>query len=127
LDIQGDINYYDPSTFRFGSATYVPSYEDSVYLSRTTGESTVRTIENPPYMLGGVCSYYKDQPGKLEEACQRLDKNTCASTSCCVLLGGTKCVSGNEQGPKVKSNFSDIYVRNRDFYYFQGKCYGNCV
>lgn len=125
-NVQGDINYYNPTTFRFGAATYVPNYEDSVYLSRTTGQSTVGEILNPAYMLGGVCSYYKGQPDQLEEACQKLDKNTCASTSCCVLLGGSKCVSGNEQGPTVKSNFSDIYVRNRDYYYFQGKCYGNC-
>jgi hypothetical protein len=125
-NVQGDINYYDPTTFRFGPTTYVPNYEDSVYLSRTTGQSTVGEILNPAYMLGGVCKYYKNQPYRLEEACQKLDKNTCASTSCCVLLGGSKCVSGNSQGPTVKSNFSDIYVRNRDYYYFQGKCYGNC-
>lgn len=125
-NVQGDINYYDPASFRFGPSNYVPNYEDSVYLSRTTGQSTTGEILNPAYMLGGVCNYYKNQPRQLEAACQKLDKNTCASTSCCVLLGGSKCVSGTEQGPAVKSNFSDIYVRNRDFYYYQGKCYGNC-
>ena len=77
-NVQGDINYYDPTTFRFGAATYVPNYEDSVYLSRTTGQSTVGEILNPAYMLGGVCSYYKGQPDQLEEACQKLDKNTCS-------------------------------------------------
>ena len=125
-NVQGDINYYDPASFRFGPSTYVPNYEDSVYLSRTTGQSTIGEILNPAYMLGGLCNYYKNQPMQLEAACQKLDKNTCASTSCCVLLGGSKCVSGKEQGPTVKSNFSDLYVRNRDFYYYQGKCYGNC-
>jgi len=126
-NVQGDINYYNPASFRFGtSSTYVPNYEDSVYLSRTTGQSTIGEILNPAYMLGGMCDYYKNQPTQLEAACQKLDKNTCASTSCCVLLGGAKCVSGTEQGPTVKSNFSDIYVRNRDYYYYQGKCYGNC-
>ena len=125
-NVQGDINFYDPAFFRFGPSTYVPNYEDSVYLSRTTGQSTIGEILNPAYMLGGMCDYYKNQPTQLEAACQKLDKNTCASTSCCVLLGGSKCVSGTEQGPKVKSNFSDIYVRNRDYYYYQGKCYGNC-
>lgn len=125
-NVQGDITYYQPNSYRFGASTYVPSYEDSVYLSRTTGQSTVATFSNPAYMYGGVCTYFKDQPAKLEEACQKMDSNTCASTSCCVLLGGKKCVSGNDQGPTVRSNYSDVYVPNRDFYYYQGKCYGNC-
>lgn len=125
-NVQADITYYQPNSYRFGASTYVPTYEDSVYLSRTTGQSTVGTFSNPAYMYGGVCTYYKDQPAKLEEACQKMDSNTCASTSCCVLLGGKKCVSGNEQGPTVRSNYSDVYVPNRDFYYYQGKCYGNC-
>ena len=126
INVQGSVTYYQPDSYRFGASTYVPTYEDSVYLSRTTGLSTTGVVANPAYMLGGVCKYYNNQPDKLEEACQKMNKDTCASTSCCVLLGGSKCVSGNEQGPVVKSNFSDVYVRNRDFYYFQGKCYGNC-
>lgn len=125
-NVQGTITYYQPNSYRFGASTYVPTYEDSVYLSRTTGQSTSGTFSNPAYMYGGVCTYYKNQPQKLEEACQKMDSNTCASTSCCVLLGGKKCVSGNEQGPTVRSNYSDVYVPNRDFYYYQGKCYGNC-
>lgn len=124
--VQSDMTYYQPNSYRFGASTYVPTYEDSVYLSRTTGQSTVGNYFNPAYMYGGVCTYYKNQPAKLEEACQKMDSNTCASTSCCVLLGGKKCVSGNEQGPTVRSNYSDVYVPNRDFYYYQGKCYGNC-
>jgi len=124
--VQSDMTYYQPNSYRFGASTYVPTYEDSVYLSRTTGQSTVGNYFNPAYMYGGVCTYYKNQPAKLEEACQKMDSNTCASTSCCVLLGGNKCVSGNEQGPTVRSNYSDVYVPNRDFYYYQGKCYGNC-
>jgi hypothetical protein len=125
-NVQGSITYYQPDSYRFGASTYVPNYEDSVYLSRTTGQTTVTTFSNPVKMYGGVCTYYKDQPAKLEEACQKMDADTCASTSCCVLLGGKKCVSGNEQGPTVRSNYSDVYVPNRDFYYYQGKCYGNC-
>jgi len=43
-----------------------------------------------------------------------------------VLLGGQKCVAGNENGPTMKANYSDFLVLNKDFYYYQGKCYGNC-
>jgi len=123
--VQGSTTYYQPGSFKFGSSSYVPNYEDSIYLSKTTGLSSNATI-NPPYNLGGICNQYKDQPLLLEEACQKLNGNVCASTSCCVLLGGSKCVSGNERGPAVKSNYSDTYVPNRDYYYYQGKCYGNC-
>ena len=78
-------------------------------------------------LAGGICSHYKDQPEKLEEECAKLDKNVCGSTSCCVLLGGSKCVSGTAQGPTSNLNYGDITIRNRDFYYYKGKCYGNCV
>lgn len=123
--VQGSTLYFNPGYFQFGSSSYVPNYEDSVYLSRTTGLSSTSLI-SPPYNLGGICNQYKDQPLLLEEACQKLNRNVCASTSCCVLLGGSKCVSGNERGPTVKSNYSDLFVINRDYYYYQGKCYGNC-
>lgn len=124
-NVQGSTLYFDPGYFKFGSSNYVPNYEDSVYLSKTTGLSSSSTI-NPPYNLGGICNQYKDQPLLLEEACKKLNGNVCASTSCCVLLGGSKCVSGDEKGPSVKSNYSDTYIPNRDYYYYQGKCYGNC-
>jgi hypothetical protein len=124
-NVQNTVTYYQPGSYRYGASTYVPNYEDSVYLSKTTGLSSTSSI-SPPYNLGGICNQYKDQPLLLEEACQKLNGNICASTSCCVLLGGSKCVSGNERGPTVKSNYSDLFVLNRDYYYYQGKCYGNC-
>jgi hypothetical protein len=88
--------------------------------------SNLKKIQDTASMLGGFCQHYKNNPDKLEEICRSTDKNKCGSTSCCVLLGGSKCVYGNENGPHMKANYSDIFVRNNDFYYFQGKCYGNC-
>jgi hypothetical protein len=118
--------YYNPKDYVYGSLTYVPNYEDSVYLSRTAnmfiGQPTVETSS----IQGGVCNYYKNNPDQLEQACQHMDPNVCASTSCCVLLGGAKCVSGSQNGPKMKSHYSNIMIPNRDFYYYQSKCYGNC-
>lgn len=76
---------------------------------------------------GGFCNQYKDNKGAIEEKCAALDTNTCASTSCCVLIGGQKCVAGNENGPTNSANYSDYNLRNRDFYYYNGKCYGNCT
>lgn len=123
---QGNAIYYEPGSYLFGASTYVPNYEDSVYLSKLTGESTVKPIVSPAQIASGFCSFYKDSPVKLEEACQATNINSCSSTSCCVLLGGSKCVSGNATGPHRKQNYGDVTIKNPDYYYFQGTCYGNC-
>ena len=62
----------------------------------------------------------------MEEICQNTDIHDCASKSCCVLLGGSKCVKGNATGPTNMSNYGDIFLKNKDFYYYKNKCYGNC-
>jgi hypothetical protein len=117
--------YYQPGSFPFGSSTYIPKYEDSVYLSRTTGISTLAPYKSA---LGpkGKCEISKDFPAKQEEYCRSVPTDQCASTSCCVLLGGEKCVAGNEQGPLFKANYSDFLLKNKDTYYAGGKCFGNC-
>jgi hypothetical protein len=125
-DLGAGPTFYEPGTYKFGSATYVPSYEDSVYLSKTTGRSSTSSYLDPATMMGGACSYYKDQPEKLEEMCLAVDKNNCGAMSCCVLLGGSKCVSGSALGPHNKLNYGDITLRDKDYYYHDGKCYGNC-
>lgn len=122
----GGVTYNEPGYFRFGPSNYVPNYEDSVYLSRLTGLSYAMPVVDSGSQLSGFCAFNKSNPGQTETECNKLNKNTCASTSCCVLLGGSKCVSGNESGPTMKSNFGDIYIKNKDHYYYQGKCYGNC-
>lgn len=124
--LQGNITYYTPGSYPFGATNYVPNYEDSIYLSKLTGESTTSPVYNIAKMLGGFCSYFQDHPLKKEETCNQLEPDQCASTNCCVLLGGAKCISGNISGPTYKSNYGDAFLRNKDFYYYQGKCYGNC-
>jgi len=118
--------YYIPGAYKFGSSNYVPNYEDSVYLSRTTRQSQVAPVYNTASALGGFCTQDKDDTAMIEEKCGALDLNTCASTSCCTLLGGQKCVAGNQNGPRNIANYSDYNLKNKDFYYYQGKCYGNC-
>jgi hypothetical protein len=122
-DISGSITYYQPDAYPYGPSSYVPNYEDSIYLSKSTGLSEVKQFYNADANAAGFCQ----QSGKnLELKCNALDTNTCASTSCCVLLGGAKCVTGDQNGPTIKSNYSDLSIRNKDYYYYQGKCYGNC-
>jgi hypothetical protein len=125
-DLGAGSTFYEPGTYKFGSATYVPSYADSIYLSKTTGRSSTSSYLDPATMKGGACSYYKNQPEKLEEMCLAIDNNNCGAMSCCVLLGGSKCVSGDALGPRNKLNYGDITLRDKDYYYHDGKCYGNC-
>jgi hypothetical protein len=107
------------SFFSNNTGNYVPNYENTIYLSKTTGKSTVFSLtpsttfgENPH----GFCS---SELPTIEENCNKLPMGICASTKCCVLLGDGKCVAGNEKGPTLEKN------SNRDFYYYSGKCYGD--
>jgi hypothetical protein len=125
-DISQNITYYTPGSYPFGPSNYVPNYEDSIYLSKSTGMSELMPLYNTASMKGGFCTQNKDFPNVLEANCNALDVNTCGSTSCCVLFGGTKCVAGGVRGPTLPANYSDIFVKNKDVYYYQGKCYGNC-
>jgi hypothetical protein len=118
--------YYVPGAYKYGSSNYVPNYEDSVYLSRTTRLPQPAPVFNTAGMLGGFCTQFKNNTLAVEEKCGALDLNTCASTSCCTLIGGQKCVAGNENGPSNPANYTDYNLKNKDFYYYQGKCYGNC-
>ena len=123
--------YNDPGYFRFSPSPYVPNYEDSIYLSRLTryDDKSAQVVDYAgglPPPAGGFCEANKNNTLEIETQCGKIGKETCASTSCCVLLGGSKCVAGNEAGPTMKANYSDVSVLNRDYYYYQGKCYGNC-
>ena len=126
MAVQGSITYYKPGSYPFGTSNYVPKYDDAIYLSQSTGMDTSTPLKDTAEMQAGFCSFHRKNPSKIEEMCKQLDKNTCSSTSCCVLLGGASCVAGNETGPTQKSNYADIFVRNKDYYYYQSKCYGNC-
>ena len=118
--------FYQPGSFIFGSTNYVPNYEDSVFLSRTTGLSQVANNYSTPSNSAGFCYANRKFPYELEQKCNALDNDVCGSVSCCVTLGGQKCVSGDIKGPFMTANYTDPFIQNKDFYYYQGKCYGNC-
>lgn len=65
--------------------------------------------------------YFNKNPLELEKMCKGLDNTTCGLTSTCVFVGNDKCLPGNKRGPYTV--YSDI---NLDYYYYKGKCYGNC-
>jgi hypothetical protein len=119
------VTYYTSGAYPYGASSYVPTYEESIYLSKTTGQSSHGKAYSSSDTLGGFCTK-KTQPGAIEQSCGELSTDQCASTMCCVLLGGSKCVSGDANGPAYPANYSDPMVINKDVYYYQGKCYGNC-
>jgi len=125
LDAQGQPLFYTPGSYKYGGANYIPKYEDSVYLSRTTQEPTVGAYEpsNKPH---GFCFLKNVFPQMVETECAKLDKQVCASTECCVLIGGQKCVAGDATGPTSQSHYKDPALSITDHYYYRGRCYGNC-
>jgi len=123
--LPGSPVWKETGTFRYGGTGYVPDYEESIYLNDQF-HSTPEHLTNMPYLNGGFCSALASTPMQMEDKCNSLDGEVCASTECCVLLGGQKCVKGNESGPYFKNNYSDFLIKNKDYFYYQGKCVGNC-
>jgi hypothetical protein len=117
---------YEPGSVLYGGMGYIPSYEEAAYNDNFIFKEQPTIIENAFYDNEGFCKQ-SDTFGSIEEKCNSLSKDMCASTGCCVLIGGVKCVQGNETGPKRRAIYSDTTIQNRDVYYYQGKCYGNCV
>lgn len=117
----------NPNDLRYKTTNFIPVYEDSVFLSRTSDISHSKPILDSSNMLAGFCSFDKANKFKIEKQCSTLDKNVCASTDCCVLLGGLKCIGGDASGPNMRSHYNDINIPKKDHYYHKGKCYGNCL
>jgi hypothetical protein len=118
--------YYETGSYPFGPSSYVPNYEESTSLSKLSNKLNGSNIYGLASQKGGFCRATKSSVYNREQECNKIDSNTCGSTECCVLLGGEKCVAGNSSGPSIRANYSDFLITNRDYYYYQGKCYGNC-
>jgi hypothetical protein len=125
-DVSNTTLYYSSGDYIYNSASYVPNYEETVYLSSLTNQPTTSIVHNLADTQSGFCSATQSSVLEREAKCNALDKNVCGSTDCCVLLGGEKCVAGNQNGPSIKSNYSDTTIFNRDFYYYRGDCFGHC-
>ena len=116
--------YYEPGTVKYGGLGYNPSYTDINYMNNkfTTKPEIVNQFNKK-----GFCDLSNNMMENINEKCENLPKGVCATTSCCVLVGDEKCVQGNAQGPTNDLVYSDTTIKNKDVYYFQGKCYGNCT
>ena len=109
-----------------GAPSFVPNYEESVYMSRTSGQSQVAQFAAAPPPTD-FCPAAAGNRRKTEAGCAALGAAACAATDCCVLLGGTKCVAGGGTGPLLPENYLDSAVARKDAYYHRGVCYGNCA
>jgi hypothetical protein len=118
--------YYEPGSFVYNASSYVPNYEDSILLTKTLGKDNLKPMGITTDITGGFCNQMKNDPTAMEQKCNKIPANQCSSTTCCVLMGGQKCVAGDKYGPNNRANFTDPYLINKDFYYYLGKCYGNC-
>ena len=126
-DLSGEIIYDSQSISRFGPSSYVPTYEETVFLSKLTNEVPFLPITKQESGSVGFCQQNASVSlDTIEKKCNSLDNETCASTDCCVLLGGEKCVAGSQTGPSIQSNYNDLSLKNTDYYYYRGRCYGNC-
>ena len=114
--------YYPSGSYVFNPPAYVPNYEDSVLLSKASNPiKATRLNTNKDF-----CKNTESSNVDREIKCNALDHTSCTNSNCCILVGGEKCVSGDYSGPSISSNYSDITIINRDYYYYKGGCYGNC-
>jgi hypothetical protein len=70
------------------------------------------------------CEVHKGSGVKLDESCGKLTRGNCNDTSCCVWTSNQKCAAGGVDGPTFNTDTNGL-TEQLDYYYFQGKCYGN--
>ena len=122
--VVGSPVYYEPGTIMYNGLGYSPSYSEMIYLNNHVFKSEPKKVVEAN--VKGFCDQSDNIMNNINEKCNALPSDVCASTECCVLFGGEKCVEGDENGPKNKAVYSDTSIKNRDVYYYQGDCYGNC-
>lgn len=115
--------YYEPGTQIYGGLGYGPTHSD---IANMNNKLTSKLEEVDTSDKRGFCAMSDNSMVNIDEKCRTLPHDVCASTDCCVLLGNEKCVQGDVHGPSKKGVYSDTTIKNRDLYYYKGKCYGNC-
>lgn len=121
-EVKNKTLYYPSGSYVFNPPAYVPNYQDSILLSKASNPIKATRLNTKH----DFCENTKSSTVDREIKCNTLDHTSCINSNCCVLLGGEKCVAGDYSGPSISSNYSDITIINRDYYYYKGGCYGNC-
>ena len=74
------------------------------------------------------CKSHEGKRHELETSCNKLSKDNCLATSCCVyadMENKSQCHSGDEHGPTFRRD-NNGKTKKIDYYYFKNKCFGNC-
>ena len=66
---QDTVTYYAPGEFPFGASTYVPNYEDSVYLSSVGNRTPFGEVKLAN--CNGACKAYNEFKYKMSEYCDK--------------------------------------------------------
>lgn len=69
VDTQGSTTYYQPGEFPFGASTYVPNYEDSVYLSSIGFRSMLGNVKTKP--CDRICQAFNEFKLKMDSECKK--------------------------------------------------------
>ena len=72
---------------------------------------------------GSFCTSDSNDKSELERKCGKLTKANCKDISCCVLLNGAKCVTGDSHGPTFESDHKSEKPGD-DYWYYKGECFG---
>jgi hypothetical protein len=71
-----------------------------------------------------ICTKYIGNMNAIDQKCRQLSATNCKIPDCCVLLNGTKCVSGDIHGPTfLTENGKKV---DQLYFYHKDKCYGHC-
>jgi hypothetical protein len=66
---QGSVTFYEPGEFPFGASTYVPNYEDSVYLSSLGNRTPFGNAKLAN--CNGACNAYNEFKYKMDNYCNK--------------------------------------------------------
>jgi hypothetical protein len=95
LDINNPVIYYKPNTFKYGSQYYVPSYEDTVYLSNLNLNQKIK--RNPSSTYSKPTSIPLIQPNSTSKSVTSTYRPTATSTY-------------QPQSKPKKNDFYKIYI-----------------
>ena len=87
---------------------------------------TMETMENLDLNInpiGGFCESFLGDSSNLEPACNRLTKQSCFETPCCVYTDANKCVAGSKHGPTFKTDVDGNDIDNKFYYHLGEKKY----
>ena len=99
-------------------------------LLQTVTIEALKTIPQTQIIMNkedAFCESHRGNSDVLEESCNKLTRDNCTATSCCVWTSDKKCKAGGQDGPLFNTNAKGK-TKQLDYYYFQNECFGEkCV